>query len=642
MSKGENTSLSQVKDLVKDRIDLADVVSKHTRLVKTGSGFKACCPLPGHREKTPSFHIDRQKNLYYCYGCQRGGDVFNFLQLVEGLNFIEALKELAESLQIELPKLSKGELTNLQVQKSQMDEGFDVLKRAAQYYHRVLIDRKTPEAVACWEYLINKRGLTEQEILDLELGYAPSGGQALSAKLNGTPLAAVAEKLGLIRETRFGSRDFFQSRLVIPILDFRGKVRGFSGRVLDPAPEDQPKYKNSQESDWFKKKELLYGLDRASKFIRENGFVCIVEGYFDQWAFDRNQIPSVAAMGVALTEEHLRTLQRFSKKIFLVMDADRAGIESTKKALPVLMRDGWDARVFSELAGKDPDEWLHEFKGKSEDVLNALNNSLEASEWWVHQILKEARQQNENRLQTLRRMKEVWACASDSAHKSILADLISRQLGIGRDEVRTAMEDKSAGSGAVAALPNQNLEYRPTSPRNAASEVPEEVYRPKQDRILSKNSWDKAAEELLVWWIRHWALLSPTDESSWVQRTELFRGSLAESLIHELFNVWKAVGSVEVSFLARKLEDEKAEPLLKHWIFRGLVAPDEGSIVGVQDADKSLNSFKELAIGLKRERIRSEISQLDSELRTLWENDPKMMTLLSEIQKLRFCLEDRS
>ena len=641
MSKGENTSLSQVKDLVKDRVDLADVVSKHTRLVKTGNGFKACCPLPGHREKTPSFHIDRQKNLYYCYGCQRGGDVFNFLQLVEGLNFIEALKELAEGLQIEMPKLSKGEIKGMQEQKSLMDEGFDVLKRATQYYHRVLVERKSPEAIACWDYLVKKRAMTEEEIIALELGYAPSGGTALSSKLNGTPLAPVAEKLGLIRDTRVGTRDFFQSRLVIPITDFRGKVRGFSGRVLDPAPEDQPKYKNSQESDWFKKKEILYGLERASKFIREAGFVCVVEGYFDQWAFDRNQIPSVAAMGVALTDEHLRTLQRFTKKIFLVMDADRAGVESTKKALPVLMRDGWDARVFSELSGKDPDEWLHEFKGNSADVLNALNQSLEASEWWVRQILKEARQQNENRLQTLRRMKEIWACASDSAAKSILSDLISRALGIGREEVREAMEDKSAGSGAVPSQPHQNLEYRPNTPRNAASEVPEEVYRPKQDKILSKNSWDKAAEETLVWWIRHWTLLSPTDESTWAQRVELFQGSLAESLIRELSEVSRAGGTVEVSYLARKLEDEKVDPLLKHWIFRGMVAPDEGSIVGVQDSDKSLNSFKELASGLRRERIRSEISMLDSELRTLRENDPKMMTLLTEIQNLRFRLEER-
>jgi DNA primase len=634
--KGESLSLSQVKDLVKDRIDLSDVVSKHARLVKTGNGFKACCPLPGHREKTPSFAIDRQKNLYYCYGCQRGGDVFSFLQLVEGLSFIEALKELAEGLQIELPKLSSGEMKNLQARKSQMDEGFDVLKRAAQYYHRVLIDQKTPEAQACWKYLTEKRGLPEKEIIDLELGYSPAGGTALSGKLRGTPLMNVAENLGLVRDTRVGARDFFQSRLMIPIVDFRGKVRGFSGRVLEPAPEDQPKYKNSQESDWFKKKDLLYGLERASKWIREAGFVCVVEGYFDQWAFDRHQIPAVAAMGVALTEEHLKTLRRFTKKIFLVMDADRAGIESTKKILPDLMRNGWDARVFSELSGKDPDEWLHEFKGKSEDVLNALNNSLEASEWWMRQILREARQQNENRLQTLRGMKEIWSCAADSAHRSILADLISRALGIGKDEVRSAMEEKSAGSPA-----NAGTDSRSRSAHSGPSEVPDEIYRPKTDKVLSKNSWDKIAEEALVWWIRHWSTLTPADDAGWEQRMELFRASLAESLVRDLFETWKTSGNAEVSFLARKLEDDKLDPLLKHWIFRGMVAPDEGS-TSLAGSDKVLNSFRELSISLKRERIRAEISQIESEIRSLRENDPRTMNLLSEIQKLRFCLEEQT
>jgi DNA primase len=633
---GNIQSLAQAKDLVKDRVDLADVISKHTRLVKTGNGYKACCPLPGHREKTPSFHIDRQKNLFFCYGCQRGGDVFTFLHLVEGLNFMEALKELSEALNIELPKLSKGDLSKIQTQKSLMDEGFDVLKRASGFYHRVLIEQKAPGASQAWEYLIKKRGMTEKEIEELEIGFAPAGGLSLVSKLKGTPLLEVSQKLGLIRETRVGLRDFFQDRIVIPISDFRGKIRGFSGRVMDPAPEDQPKYKNSSESDWFKKKELLYGLHRADKWIRESGYVCVVEGYFDQWAFDRNQIPSVAAMGVALTEEHLRTLQRFTKKVYLVMDIDRAGIESTKKTLPLLLREGWDARVFSELEGKDPDEWLHSFKGQKGDLERVLQTAPEASEWWVKQLLREARAENENRLQTLRRMKEVWACASDSAHKSILSDLISRALGIGKDEVRESLEEKNPSQTNSNSSSNSNSAGYSNRPQTS-----QETYRPKQDKLMSKNSWDKSAEETLVWWIRNWSLLTPNNEDEWTLRLELFRDSLAYQLVQTLHEEWKKTSQLHPSFLARKLEDPNLEPLLRNWIFRGMVSPDEGPEKNTPEADNVLNSFRELSQGLRRVRVHVEISRLETEVRSLREDDPRMIEVLGEIQKLRFCLEDR-
>ncbi len=630
--RGEGLTLSQAKDLVKDRIELADVIAKHTRLVKTGNGFKACCPLPGHQEKTPSFHIDRQKNLFYCYGCQRGGDLFTFLELVEGLNFMEALKEYSELLQIQLPTLSKGEMKNLQTQKSTMDEGFEVLKRASTFYHRVLMDQKNAGAKSAWDYLVKKRGLTEEEIIELEIGFAPPGGTSLTAKLKDTPLSKVAQSLGIIRETRVGLRDFFQERIVIPIKDHRGKVRGFSGRVLDPAPPDQPKYKNSSDSDWFKKKELLYGLERAHKWIRESGFVCVVEGYFDQWAFDRHQIPSVAAMGIALTEEHLRTLGRFTKRIYLVMDIDRAGIESTKKSLPLLLREGWEVRVFSELQGKDPDEWLAQFSG---DVKRTLQQAPEASEWWVKQLLREARDANENRLQTLRRMKEIWTYAADSAHKSILADLISRGVGIGKDEVREALNDTEEKSdrGPDHA---QDAGRQHRSNRSAV-----EFFRPKTDKVQSKNSWDKSAEESLVYWIRNWTLLTPPDEAAWQERLELFRGSLADQLIQALHEEWQRQGQVEVSYVAKKLEDSSLEPLLRQWIFRGMVAPDEGPEKSSAEADKALNSFRELGLGLRRERVRVEISRLESEIRSLREDDPRTMEVLSEIQKLRFCLEDR-
>ncbi|NCN42113.1 hypothetical protein GW916_12785, partial [bacterium] len=157
-------TLPEVKDEIKDRVDLSQIVAKHTKLVKTSTGFKACCPLPGHKEKTPSFNVDARKNLYFCYGCQRGGDVFKFLEEVEGLSFMEALKELAESLSIELPKIGAKDVKASKEQKSKRESGMEALTRSGAYFAYVLKEEKTPGAKEALKYLLNDRGLSQEEI----------------------------------------------------------------------------------------------------------------------------------------------------------------------------------------------------------------------------------------------------------------------------------------------------------------------------------------------------------------------------------------------------------------------------------------------------------------------------------------------
>lgn len=632
-------SLGEIKEQIKDRIDLSQVVSKHAKLIKTASGYKACCPLPGHIEKTPSFNIDTRKNLYYCYGCQRGGDVFKFLEEVEGLSFMEALKELAEQLNIEVPKANSKDMARAKEERSKRDEGFEALARTSAFFHYLLMNSKDEGALEAKKYLLEKRKLSLEEIKALQLGWAAARPDLLANKLKEAGLLKVAEEAGLVRNYGGKFYDFFQDRLMIPIRDRRGRVIAFSGRTLREVDAQNPKYKNSPETMFFKKKEVLYGLDKAIPLINEKKFVCLVEGYFDQWAFQRAGIPAVAVMGTALSPEHLRELERFTRHMILVLDSDKAGIASTKRSLPLLLKNGWDVKVFSGLEGKDPDEWLLAKRLSDEEVARRLKDAPEALEWLLLQTLQEAKQERWGRAATLSRIRELWSQGVDSAHKEILLNLIATYMGLRVEELKKAFDEMGKGLSRGAA---------PREASKGAAESGETSlrYEPFKDHSRSKNSWDRDAEELLVWWIRHWDLLHPANEVEWAERCALFEGSLAENLVKSWAQIFAEGGAkrlplkvVEEALEQETLEAVGAEPLLRQWLFRGLVAP-EGS-EGSENVDKVLISFRELAYSLKKEKTHAEIARLEHRLRSS-SSDESSLEILQKIQMLRISLENKS
>ncbi len=626
------TSLSDVKEQVKDKADLAGVVSKHTKLVKSTQGFKACCPLPGHKEKTPSFYVNTRDNYFYCYGCNRGGDVFTFLNLVEGLGFIDALKELAADLHIELPKTAFSK-TESEAQKSERQSGYDLLGRTDKFFHRVLVEGATPGAEKAATYL-KQRGISDEEITELSLGWAPESGTALLKKMQSQLDFDTAKATGLVRE--YGSRayDFFQDRLMIPISDHRGRTVAFSGRTLGEVSGDNPKYKNSPESEWFKKKEILYALDRAAKLIRNENYVCIVEGYFDQWAFQRREIPAVAVMGTALTEEHLNALGRHTKQVVLVLDTDAAGINSTKKSLPLFLDHGWDVKVFSELQGKDPDEWLKDNSEGAQTIKQKLLSAPEALEWWGKLLIKEAAEQSFNRLQTQKSLIEVWRLAKTLAHKNILADELGRVLGLQPAEFKESMQELLAQTAPSKKAPIvhgvANFTEGNSSPEPSQKSSP-------QRRI---SNWDRASESVLVWWIRHWELLTPKSNEAWAEREELFLGSTAEKLVKRFGADWyRNQGELKKDVVKGLLSDENLDELLRGWILKGFVSSDMSA--NIEDEAKILISFNEFAGILRRESVEAQISKLQNELRALSSDTEGTAQILHKVQELRMSLEKR-
>ncbi len=620
-------SFEEVKEWVKDRADLSAVVGRHTKLVKEKTGFKACCPLPGHKEKTPSFHVNTVDNYFYCYGCNRGGDIFTFLELVEGIPFFESLKELATQYGIELPqaKTNKDSGSKEQGSKSEKDAGFELLDRAVNYFQRVLVEGSTPGAQKAQEYLL-ERNIPKEEWIHFQLGWAPENG-ALAKKVKDKKSEyELAQKTGLVREYSGRAVDFFMDRLMIPIHDARGRPIAFSGRTLKPVEANNPKYKNSAESDWFKKKTVLYGLNRVLKLIREDNFVCFVEGYFDQWAFERVEVPAVAVMGTALTEEHLALLERHTKQAVLVMDADRAGIESTRKSLPLFLSRGWEVKVFSGLDGKDPDEWLKGSGFTKEKVKQQLLSAADALLWWALLILKECQEQNLNRIQTLNRLGDVWSMTNNEAHRTVLADELARHMGLRAEDLKLSLREF---------LPNQRQESYGAN-QNASYSAKENLYLNVKKKKYTK--LEKAAEDAFILWLQNWDLLTPQTESDWQQRETYFRPTLLGPMVKKMASE-HSMGRLGKIFIKQELEDSSLDPELRSLILRGLVGSvaEEGSS---SEADKALKSFKELETILFQESVHLEISRLEGQLRAeSRQNFEEKAQFLQRIQELRMSLE---
>ena len=316
-----------VIDEIKQRVDIADLISARVALKKTGRNLKGLCPF--HDEKTPSFVVYPEQGSYHCFGCGRSGDAFTWVQETEQLDFGEALRLLAQRAGVELPQ-RRGNPKAVEHRQRLLA----ALTEAANFYHDQLLEVRTPEAQAARGY-VESRGLTAATVERFGLGYAPDRWDSLLRHLRqrGHELD-LAVKAGLLREGERGQYDLFRGRLLFPIRDVGGSVVGFGGRLLG---EGQPKYLNSPQTPLFDKSTVLYGLDQARQTIRRDDQAVIVEGYMDAViAHQHGYANAVAALGTALTEQQVRQLRRYSKNLVLALDADSAGQAATLRGLDVL------------------------------------------------------------------------------------------------------------------------------------------------------------------------------------------------------------------------------------------------------------------------------------------------------------------
>jgi DNA primase len=354
-------------DIIKSKLLLSDIVGKKVRLIKRGDSFVGLCPF--HNEKTPSFSVSNTKGLYYCFGCSAYGDAFEFISQTEGLSFKEAVEKLASVTDVELPK-------NLNITKED-NKLFSTLDLAANWF--------AEKNQGVMGYL--KQRKISPEIIDkFRIGYAPSSG--LKEYLNSSDIEdKILIDVGLINKSFY---DYFRDRLIFPIYNIAGRVIGFGGRVLNS--EQQPKYLNSPESQLFKKRENLYGLNFALNEIRKKQHIFVVEGYMDVIALHQAGISNtVAPLGTAISAEQIKNLWKFAKEISICMDGDSAGHHAATRvaelALPIL-EPGYTLKFLTLPSSKDPYDICNELEYKGEGILTALDQSTKLhSEYLWHHII---------------------------------------------------------------------------------------------------------------------------------------------------------------------------------------------------------------------------------------------------------------
>lgn len=348
-----------------DRVDIVDVIAGYIPLRRAGRNFRANCPF--HHEKTPSFMVSPDKQIFHCFGCGIGGNVFGFLMKYERLEFPEAVELMAQKVGVQLPKwsVSPGE-------RSEAAKVYSANEAALNFYHYVLLETEHSKDARAY---LEKRGISADCVRRLKLGYAPPEWDAFSihARKKGLDNKTL-EKAGLVLSGRDGGfYDRFRHRVIFPIFNQKGQVVGFGARVLD---ETLPKYINSPETPVYNKGSHLYGLNLATEHIKQKDFVIIVEGYLDFLTPHQAGIGNiVASLGTALTIEQIRLLKRFTKNITMVFDPDSAGEAASLRGLDLSVSEGLNVRVATLPEGYDPDRFVRE-KG-ADNFLEIINNAAD-------------------------------------------------------------------------------------------------------------------------------------------------------------------------------------------------------------------------------------------------------------------------
>lgn len=355
---------------VLSRNDIVDVIGSYASLKKKGSNYEACCPF--HHEKTPSFKVNREKQMYHCFGCGVGGNVFTFVMEYENLNFPEAVERLADRAGIQLPeKTMSAQERSREQYKINLKE---MNKTAAAYFHYIL--KHSQHGEKAYEYFRDVRGLSDETINSFGLGYADIYRDDLYRYLKSKGYTDDQLKAsGLVQITeREGGVDKFWNRAMIPILDINGKVIAFGGRVLG---DGKPKYINTSDTAVFDKSHTLFAMNIARR-SRRKGFICC-EGYMDvismhQAGFDN----AVASLGTAFTFGHANILKRYTDEVYLAYDSDGAGVEATKKVIAILREMNMQARVINMRPYKDPDEFIRNLGSEAfeERIKNAESGMM--------------------------------------------------------------------------------------------------------------------------------------------------------------------------------------------------------------------------------------------------------------------------
>ena len=460
---------------VRMKNDIVDVISQYVKLTRKGSSYFGLCPF--HNEKTPSFSVTPSKQMYYCFGCGAGGNVYNFIMEYENYSFGEALSHLADRAGVELPKIEYSrEAREKAEERSTL---LEINKLAAQYFYYQL---RREDGKTAYGYLTG-RGLSEETIRKFGLGYSDKYSDDLYKYLKSKGYSdELLRESGLFNvDERRGMYDKFWNRVIFPIMDVNNRVIGFGGRVMG---DGKPKYLNSPETKIFDKSRNLYGLNVA-RTTRKN-YLILCEGYMDVIAMHQAGFTNaVASLGTALTSGHASLVKRYTKEVLLLYDSDGAGIRAALRAIPILREAGVTSRVVSLKPWKDPDEFIK--NEGAEAFEERLNQAMDSFMFRVHIAEQEfAMDAPQGQNQFFERCAEMLLELSDELERNLYIEAIVKEYGrygVGTEDIRKRVN--------TLALKGTPAEKR-IQPKSGTPEIKKK-----------ESAADKAQKLMLTWLVNY-------------------------------------------------------------------------------------------------------------------------------------------
>lgn len=561
---------------IRDRVDIVEVVSSYLPLKRSGANHQGLCPF--HSEKTPSFNVNSTRQIFHCFGCGVGGNVFSFLMQMEGLAFPEAVRQVGEKVGIEIPdeQMSPAE----EKRRQEFEKLARINEVAADFYHQLLIE--ADEGAPARRYL-RQRGYDSATVKTFQLGYAPERWDSLATHLQekGFDLKLIRDKTGLIRARKEGKGDYdlFRNRLLFPIQDIRGQAVAFGGRVLD---DSLPKYINSPESPLYNKSRILYGLYQARESMRREGAGIVVEGYFDQMALYRAGFTNaVATCGTALTFEHGKLLKRYTDRVLLLFDQDKAGLQATFRSMEVLLPEGLSVAVVTLGEGEDPDSFLA--ANGAEEMAARLEAAQPVLDYFIDVTLKQYGEGVEGKARAVEAIVDKFHLLKSDIERDLHLKALAERTGL--DEI--LLRRKAA-----------------TKPKQSIASQQKPLHRPKGKEAENKNEHvsDKAQKNLL-----RLLLLAPAD-----YRNKVRERGLAEFFITELFS-----GAAAYILQKENSEGELPADLIDHAelsesqveLIAGLILINENEEDSLDEV--SLQIFEDCCRTVVRKKLAAELAEVD-------------------------------
>jgi DNA primase len=430
----------QELEKLRSRADIVQVIGEKIPLKRAGRNFKGLCPF--HSEKSPSFMVQPDKQIFHCFGCGEGGDVFSFLMKHDGLEFVEAVERLAERYGIILTKVSGESEDKIRKGREEKDLYFRINRLAALFFQKILIEDETGKRGR--DYLQQREIKIEDEIVkESLLGYAPADGKRLTQLFQNKKVPMeLAEKLGLIRKGTAGDYyDFFRDRLIFTITSAEGKVLGFSGRGIDDSV--QPKYLNSPESMIYRKSDSLLGIQVARPAIRELDQVILVEGNFDLLRLQKAGLRNVVApLGTALTDLQVRSLSRLTRNFVLIFDGDDAGIRAAERALRIFLPLGILPKSVSLPKGEDPDTFVRQKGGDAlREIISLASPLLDIV---IEGIFEKTKKDPQERRRFVPEIADLLSLCPGEVEKQMYFQRVADRFGLSVDVVRRSGDPKNS------------------------------------------------------------------------------------------------------------------------------------------------------------------------------------------------------